>query len=181
MKDRKLLFIVSGRETDRNTYTMPQNRKEEADCINIIDEQKGENVMEYARKETIYDTKTNDWMAFVREQLDFYQNIPQYMINLQIELDVIDSTIEETLIQIEDANYNVAQGYKAFKELKDLRNERKEKQRELQCLKAITEGINCVVMQEVYQNSVSAVEDIVRGNEKDETCKIGNAVISAIK
>lgn len=172
---------MQGRETDRNTYTMPQNRKEEADCINIIDEQKGENVMEYARKETIYDTKTNDWMAFVREQLDFYQNIPQYMINLQIELDVIDSTIEETLIQIEDANYNVTQGYKAFKELKDLRNERKEKQRELQCLKAITEGINCVVMQEVYQNSVSAVENIVFGSEKDETCKIGNAVISAIK
>lgn len=161
---------MKGRETDRNAYMMPQNRKEEADnCINIIDEQKGENVMEYVRKETIYDTKTNDWIAFVREQLDFYQNIPQYMINLQIELDAIDSTIEETLVQIEDANYNVAQGYKAFKELKDLRNERKEKQRELQCLKAITEGINCVAMQEVYQNSVSAVEDIVHGNEKDET------------
>ena len=27
----------------------------------------------------------------------------------------VTATIEETLIQIEDANYNVAQGYKAFK------------------------------------------------------------------
>ena len=36
-------------------------------------------------------------------------------------------------------------------------------------MKAITEGINCVVMQEVYQNSVSAVENIVFGSEKDET------------
>ena len=118
--------------------------------------------MEYVRKETIYDTKMNDWIVFAREQLDFYQNIPQYMINLQVELDTIDSAIEEALIQIEDANYNVAQGYKAFKELKDLRNGRKEKQRELQCLKIITEGIDCMAMQEIYQNSVSAMDDIFK-------------------
>ena len=51
------------------------------------------------------------------------------MVDLQIEIEAIDSAIEEILLQIEDANYNVAQGYKAFKELKHLRNERKEKQK----------------------------------------------------
>lgn len=126
---------MKGRETDRKLYW--ETKKQETTVVEDKDiEQEvceGEATMEYVRKETIYDTRENDWLTFAKEQLDFYQNIPQYMINLQIELDAVDHAIEQTLILIEDANYNVAQGYKAFKELKDLRNERKEKQKELEC------------------------------------------------
>lgn len=53
--------------------------------------------------------------------------------------------------------------------MKDLRNERKEKQRELQCLKIITTGIDCIAMYEIYQNSVSVMEEINFGNKKVET------------
>ena len=158
---------MKGRETDKKLYLMKKAQEEKQDeCADVVLEQEGGYNMEYVRKETVYDTKTNDWVEFARQQLEFYQNIPQYMINIQIELDAIDGAIENALVQIEDANYNVAQGYKAFKELKDLRNERKEKQRELQCLKAITEGLDCKGMQEIYQNSVSAVEDIVCEDRK---------------
>lgn len=160
---------MKGRETDRKTYALKVKQKEKTDkSVSFLTEQKGGSVMEYTRKETTYDTKINDWLAFAREQLNFYQDIPQYMINLQMELETIDGAIEEAVLQIEDANYNVAQGYKAFKELKDLRNERKEKYKELKCLKAITEGMNCIEMREIYQNSVSAVEDIVFENKEEK-------------
>ena len=169
-KPRQMPELFEGME-DRQTNRSLSSSKEEHlmndSKINITPEIKGEKHMEYIRKETMYDNKTNDWMTFAREQLDFYQNIPQYMVNLQIEIEAIDSAIEETLLQIEDANYNVAQGYKAFKELKDLRNERKEKQKELQCLKTILKGINCEKMQEIYEKSVSEMEGICGEQESE--------------
>lgn len=151
---------MEGRQINRSLSTYKEEYSKNDSKINTTPEIKGDKHMEYIRKETIYDNKANDWMSFVREQLDFYKNAPQYMVNLQIEIDVIGSAIEETLLQIEDANYNVAQAYKAFKELKDLRNERKEKQKELQCLKVILKGINCEEMQAVYGNSVNELEGI---------------------
>ena len=53
----------------------------------------------------------------------------QYITNIQLDIDEIDDEIEEILLQTEDANYNVAQGYKVFKRLKELRIERKEKEK----------------------------------------------------
>ena len=155
---------MKGRETDRKVY-WEETKKQDTSIIECMDiEQEvceGEKSMEYERKETIYDSRKNDWLAFAKEQMDFYQNIPQYMINLQIELDAVVHAIEQTLTLIEDANYNVAQGYKAFKELKDLRNERKEKQKELECLKALTAGFNCGVMEEMYRDGINALKEIM--------------------
>ncbi len=151
MKDRK---------TDRKLYRENRNQRENI-SEHVEETHEGESIMEYARKETIYDTQINDWLAFAKEQLNFYQNIPQYIINLQAEINAIDYAIEEALSQIEDANYNVAQGYKAFKELKDLRNEKKEKQRELDCLKVITKDLDCSKMEEEYGGKVRVLEDIL--------------------
>ena len=158
---------MEGRETGKDTYFILKNQLEKNNSESTMNELKGEEDMEYTIKETIYDNKRNDWMMFAREQLDFYKNIPQYMVNLKLEIEAIDSEIEETLLQTEDANYNVAQGYKVFKELKDLRNERKEKQKELNCLQVIVEGMNCKVMQEMYESSVSKMEDICGEKEKE--------------
>lgn len=120
-----------------------------------------ENEIEYVKQETVYNIKENDWYVLVMEQLVFLQNIPQYMINLEIDIDFIDQKLEDTLIQIEDANYNVTQGYKAFKELKDLRNLRKNKQKELDALRIITDGINMEVLADVFRSRVVEVEKII--------------------
>ena len=52
---------------------------------------------------------------------------------------------------MEDANYNVTQGYRAFKELKDLRNERKEVLVELEAVQMIAERFDCDSMREAYE------------------------------
>lgn len=41
--------------------------------------------------------------------------------NLQMDIMEIDDEIENILLETEDANCNVAQGYKVFKRLKELR------------------------------------------------------------
>ena len=105
--------------------------------------------MEYV--ETIFDHKENDWLEFARQQKDFYQNVGQYMINLQIDIDTINQAIEVIMETIEDANYNVTQGYKVFKELKDLRNERKAKEQELGVLRTLTEGIDIDSMADAFR------------------------------
>ena len=61
----------------------------------------------------------------------------QYITNIQLDIDEIDDEIEEILLQTEDANYNVAQGYKVFKRLKELRIERKEKEKGNETLKQL--------------------------------------------
>ena len=113
--------------------------------------------MEYVRKETVLDGKEHDWLAFARQQSEFYDNVSQYMMNLQLDMDEIEASIEDTLIMIEDANFNVAQGYKAFKQLKDLRNQKKEKQKEYDCLVALTKGIS---VGEIADQAYYAVQDM---------------------
>lgn len=93
--------------------------------------------------ETIYDHQENDWLGFAKQQM---------------EIDTIDQSIEEVMEQIEDANYNVAQGYKVFRELKDLRNERKAKEQELAILKTMTECIDLKAMADACAYNVTEIE-----------------------
>ena len=78
-------------------------------------------------------------MSFARQQAEFYRNAGQYITNLQIDIKEIDADIENILTETEDANCNVAQGYKIFKRLKELRLEKKAKMKELNCLYALTD------------------------------------------
>ena len=82
------------------------------------------------------------------------------MINLQIEIGAIDTAIEELMEKIEDANYNVAQGYKVFKELKGLRNERKAKAQELEVLRTMTECFDINSMADAFAYNVDEIERI---------------------
>lgn len=79
------------------------------------------------RNYTPFDGRENNWVSFARQQAEFYRNAGQYITNLQIDIKEIDADIENILMETEDANCNVSQGYKIFKRLKELRLERKQK------------------------------------------------------
>lgn len=165
------LFVgMHERATDRDAYRQRRQMKseEEVSGAELTQENMEEPEMSYA--ETVYDQKENDWLGFARQQVEFYRNAGQYMMNLQIEIDTIDQEIENVMEKIEDANYNVAQGYKVFKELKDLRNERKSKAQELEVLRTMTECFDLDAMAEVWEYNVREVENMTgeKSNEAEE-------------
>lgn len=121
----------------------------------------GEAVMNQERKYTSFDGKENDWLTFARQQAEFYRNAEQYIKNLQVTISEIDEEIEEILHQTENANCNVAQGYKIFKRLKDLRLERKEKSQELNCLYVLTDYIDCDALADTCEANLIEVEEIM--------------------
>lgn len=80
--------------------------------------------------------------------------------------------------QTEDANCNVAQGYKIFKRLKDLRVERKAKSQELNCLYALTDYIDCEAFADTCEANLGGVEEAmgVSGMENSTSSQAENAV-----
>lgn len=144
---------------------VPQKRKEQfvEESVEDCPVQKGEEIepMEILeRRETEFDNRENDWRGFVAEQAAFFADAKQYACNLQITLEQLDEEIEKLLIDIEDANCNVAQGYKVFKMLKDLRNERKKVAKELECVHTITQCFDCEAMHDAYQYCEERIREI---------------------
>ncbi len=125
-----------------------------------------EKSMEYIWKETPFDGKKNNWKQFAQQQVEFYGNIQQYITNQYIRIDELDARIEEILMLMEDANYNVAQAYKVFKELKDCRNDRKEIMSELEYLEAMAGCFDCEAMRDAYQYSLDMIENITESEEE---------------
>lgn len=175
------LFVgMEERETDKEVYReqhgIYMKRSGAVQDNTDIEENTGEESqrMEYKRQDTVYDGKNNDWLTLAKEQLDFFADSRQYMINLEIDLEETDRRIEDILTEIEDANYNVTQGYKAFRELKELRNSRKRKIAELNQLQVITECFDCEAMEDAYQYVVEQIERMmaeqkVMKEESDDT------------
>ena len=129
---------------------------------------------EYQREETPLDGRGTDWGEMARRQWEFFQNAEQYMRNLQIDLEDIDRETGDILHLIEDANYNVAQGYKVFKRLKELRILRKEKERELAAVQAITGCFSCRDMAEAYAVSYREIQEIMgAGPDEPDTGDTG--------
>lgn len=120
------------------------------------------------REYTPFDGKENDWLSFARQQAEFYRNARQYIRNLQYDISMVDEEIEEILRGTEDANCNVTQGYKVFKRLKDLRLERKAKAKELNCLYALTDYIDCDAFAENCEANLAEVEEIMGVSERSE-------------
>ena len=137
-----------------------------------FDEKDGEYTMAEERSYTLFDGKENDWLSFARQQAEFYRNAGQYITNLQIDIKEIDAEIEDTLLQTEDANCNVAQGYKVFKRLKELRLEKKEKVKELNCLYALTDYIDCESLADTCEDNLAEIEDIMGISEHGEVTKM---------
>ena len=80
----------------------------------------------------------------------------------------IDDEIESILLETEDANCNVAQGYKVFKRLKELRLEKKAKTRELNCLYTLTDYIDCEAMADTCEDNLAEIKDIMGVSEQSD-------------
>lgn len=120
--------------------------------------------MEYTRQETVFDGKENDWMAFTIQQAEFYRNVGQYIVNIQMDINEIDGAISDLLDEIEVVNCNVTQGYKMYKNLKELRLEKKKKEKELQCLYILTDHFDINAMAEEYENDLEELEILLSKN-----------------
>ena len=116
--------------------------------------------MEYTKQETVFDGQKNNWLDFARQQEAFYANAEQYLVNLQIRRDELEDELEQVLLEVENATYNVAQGYNVYKRLKDLRNEKKRLQKELEALYILTYGINCNKEAENMAACVKELEEL---------------------
>lgn len=137
-----------------------------------FDDKGGEDTMMEERNYTPFDGKENDWVSFAKQQAEFYRSAGQYITNLQIDIKEIDDEIESILLETEDANCNVAQGYKVFKRLKELRLEKKAKTKELNCLYALTDYIDCESLADTCEDNLAEIEDIMGVSEHSEVTKI---------
>ena len=167
LKDRRLQ-----RDDIHTTAPVGSNAKQRYSVEPTFDEKDGEETMAEERNYTPFDGKENDWVSFARQQAEFYRNAGQYITNLQIDIKEIDADIENILMETEDANCNVAQGYKIFKRLKELRLEKKAKMKELNCLYALTDYIDCESLAYTCEDNLAEIEDIMEVSEHSEVTKI---------
>ena len=168
---------------------MPKDRRLQRDdiyetahnCVNskqkfgvepALEDKDGEDTMTEERMYTPFDGRENDWLSFARQQAEFYRNVGQYITNLQIDIKEIDEEIEEILVETEEANCNVTQGYKVFKRLKELRLEKREKSKELNCLYALTDYIDCNSLADTCEDNLAEVESIMGALESNEVTMI---------
>lgn len=156
LKDRRLQ-----RDDIHGTVHISSDTKQRYSVEPTFDEKDGEVTMVEERSYTPLDEKENDWVSFARQQAEFYRNAGQYIINLQIDIKELDTEIENILLEIEDANCNVAQGYKVFKRLKELRLEKKAKIKELNCLYALTDYIDCESLADTCEDNLAEIEKIM--------------------
>jgi len=124
-----------------------------------------DSIMIQEKKKTIYDEKKTDWMALAQQQLDFFININQYIINLENDKAKLDEEIEDILNYTETTNYNAVQGYKVYRMLRDRRVVRKDLIREISSLEAFVENFDCEVMRKAYQSSLDKMKSVDQ-NEK---------------
>jgi len=132
--------------------------------------------MNMVRRETVFDGKGNDWMAFAIQQAEFYRNAKQYIVNIKLDICDIDEEIANLMDEIDTANCNVAQGYKMFKRLKELRMKRKEKEQELQCLYTLTDRFDMDVMADECESSAYEIERILSPDESFEESNVNEKV-----
>ena len=167
LKDRRLQ-----RDDIHKTAPIRSDAKQRYSEEPTFAEKDGEETMSEERSYTPFDGRENDWISFARQQAEFYRNAGQYITNLQIDIKEIDTEIENVLLETEDANCNVAQGYKVFKRLKELRLEKKAKTKELNCLYALTDYIACESLADTCEDSLAEIEDIMEDSEHREGMKM---------
>lgn len=150
---------------------MKERRLQRSD---IVRKESGEETMTDERIYTPFDGKENDWLSFAKQQAEFYRNAGQYIRNLQMDIQDIDAEIEEILQRTEDANCNVTQGYKVFKRLKELRLERKVKLKELNCVHALADYVDCDALADTCEANLADVQNILGMQEETDIPLIEN-------
>lgn len=136
--------------------------------INMIDDYTRDEVddVELVKRDTGFDGKENNWLCLAEQQLRFFTDIKQYMVNLRIVQQNLENEIEDILDYIEAKNCNAAQGYKVYKMLKERRQQRKQIMTELKQLEALTESFDCEQMRRAYQGSISKMQRIDEEKER---------------
>lgn len=181
---RKLCELFEGRAMKMpTTGEKPHEEKrmiQEMPAV-VYEERKEIEEMEYIRRETVFDGKENDWMAFAMQQAEFYRNANQYIINLKLDIEGIEDEIADLMDEIDSSNCNVAQGYKLFKRLKELRIKRKEKEKELECLYILTERFDMNYMAAECEDNAYELDKLlypeVVASETEETVLVEESSI----
>lgn len=65
----------------------------------------------------------------------------------------------------------MAQGYNVFKRLKELRLEKKAKTKEINCLYALTDYIDCESLADTCEDNLTEIEDITDISEPGEVTR----------
>lgn len=171
---RKVKIPISGEKPQEDKSFI---RETSAECF---EDRREPEEMEYVRKETTFDGKKNDWMAFAIDQVQFYKNANQYIINLKLDIEEIEDKIADLMVEIDCSNCNVTQGYKLFKRLKELRIQRKEKEKELECLYILTERFDMNYMATESEDNAYLIEKLlypeVEAREDEESGNDGNVI-----
>ncbi len=149
-----------------------EDRKQKFSMEHTYTYEGGEETMFEERKETPYDGKENDWLAFAKQQAEFYKNAGQYITNLQLDIRELEDEIEAILLKTEDAHCNAAQGYKVFKRLRELRIEKKAKTKELNCLYALTDYMDCDALADTCEDNLAEIKGIMEVQEADDVTRI---------
>lgn len=144
-----------------------ENKKINYSLVRTVRDRGDENIMAEEKNYTPYDGKENNWIAFAKEQAEFYRNAGKYIKNLQITICEIDQEIEGILQETEDANFNVTQGYKIYKRLKELRLEKKKIEQELKCMHALTDYIDCDALADACEMNLTEVEQIMQVGDEN--------------
>lgn len=126
--------------------------------------------MNLVRRDTAFDGKDNDWMAFAMQQAEFYRNANQYIVNIKVDIEETQQEIADLMDEIDSSNCNVTQGYKLFKRLKELRIQRKEKEKELQCLYILTERFDMSAMANECESNAYELERLLYPEETVDEC-----------
>ena len=116
--------------------------------------------MDLVRRDTIFDNNSYDWVEIAKEQMAFFADIRQYIVNLELMKQNYDNEIDDILDYIESTNFNVAQGYKVYKILRDKRKLRKEVVQELNQLEILTESLECEYISKVYQKAIAKMQQV---------------------
>ena len=151
----KELFVGAVKQTKK----LDEKNMEESMQENFFNNEYVEQTMNYERHDTVFDGVETDWNAMAMQQKEFFENIGQYIINIQLDLEELDMEIEKLMQQYEDAKCNVTQGYKMFKQLKELRLTRKKKITELNKVIVIADCFDCASMADTYRYCVDTLEE----------------------
>lgn len=181
-KAKQALKCIKGLETRKykprkydelfENCVLKHKRLQRDDIRETEENEGGEETMIKERNATPFDGKENDWLSFAKQQAEFYRNAGQYITNLQIDMEEIDEEIENILLETEDANCNVAQGYKVFKRLKELRLEKKAKSKELNCLYTLTDYIDCNALADTCEANLADIRDMMEVPEQSNVTKL---------
>lgn len=127
--------------------------------MQLLEVDQVEEVRDMTYRETVFDGGEYDWRGFIEDQLLFYENVEQYMINLELEINQIDLDIEDVMYRLEDSNLNVTQGYNVYKQLRELRVLRKKKEMELDKLRIMVSRFDVKSMVDGYAETLEEYKE----------------------